>query len=178
MHTLLEDDAVRTSPKQPTDFKSTNVKLTVKNSSQTTMTIANRRCSFMNIFSLSPRHGHSNFSSSNKRITFSNFYPLLIPYLCQLMLGACGKDFSSFCKPCAQHDTLSISLKSSLFKTSTHHHQHSSTNSIIIYPLLRAPFAFDIYSNTLLSLSYNLIYHSWSMLQFFALTTINLKSEF
>jgi hypothetical protein len=126
VHTL-EDDAVRRSSKQPTEFKSTNVKLTVKNSSQTTMTIANRRCSFMNIFSLSPRHGHSNYSSSSKSITFSNFYPLIIPYLCQLMLGACGKDFWSFLQTCAQRDTLSVLFKS-FFK-----HTHRSTTTLEHY---------------------------------------------
>lgn len=72
----IASDAERMSsilqpPSSSTEFKSTNVKLTAKHSSLTTMTIANRRCSFMSIFSLSPRNRHTNINSSNKSITFS-----------------------------------------------------------------------------------------------------------
>lgn len=55
---------------QANEFKSTNVKLTSKNCSLTTMTIENRRFSFISaILSLSPRHGHRSLESGNKKFT-------------------------------------------------------------------------------------------------------------
>lgn len=64
-------DGARTSQAtQPNDFKSTNVKLTTKNFSLTT--IANRRCSIMStILSLSPRHGNRNLDINSKKFTDS-----------------------------------------------------------------------------------------------------------
>lgn len=54
------------------DYKSTNVKLTTKKCSLTTMTIENRRFSFISaILSLSPRHGHSSLETGSKRYTSS-----------------------------------------------------------------------------------------------------------
>jgi hypothetical protein len=71
-HLAITSDAVRIShlTTQQNEFKSTNVKLTSKNCSLTTMTIANRRCSFMStILSLSPRHRTRNLESGNKSAT-------------------------------------------------------------------------------------------------------------
>ncbi|KAL7048417.1 hypothetical protein ACKWTF_003349 [Chironomus riparius] len=70
-HLANSSDAARMSQKtQANEFKSTNVKLTSKNCSLTTMTIENRRFSFISaILSLSPRHGHRSLESGNKKFT-------------------------------------------------------------------------------------------------------------
>lgn len=83
----IASDADRMSSIQPTEFKSTNVKLTAKHSSLTTMTIANRRCSFMSIFSLSPRHGQTNINSSNKSITFSTENSMVNHFINSILLA-------------------------------------------------------------------------------------------
>jgi hypothetical protein len=70
-HLANSSDGARMSQKtQANEFKSTNVKLTSKNCSLTTMTIENRRFSFISaILSLSPRHGHRSLESGNKKYT-------------------------------------------------------------------------------------------------------------